>query len=310
MKRIFRQIFTGFVTLTALTAVSCAGLSPSAGSAGNESAYQGITGLHPLGARFDSPSVFAKKSKVIAKPAAGTLPSSFDLSSVMPPVGNQGSSGSCVAWATTYSLLTYNETLSNKWNPSNTSHEFSPAWVYNQINSGVDDGAIPSDAFNLIVARGCDTLDNFPFNDLDWTTQPDSASFARAVQFEQTSWSFVNQDVDTLKQVLVSGKPVVIAMMIFTPDFDLLSPTNQIYDTTNAYTNYLWSITTNRFRITTNYLSSYYRGGHAVCLVGYDDSIQAFHFINQWGTAWGMNGYGWISYSFVDTVINESLTFD
>ncbi|MBQ8107676.1 MAG: InlB B-repeat-containing protein, partial [Ruminococcus sp.] len=43
--------------------------------------------------------------------------------------------------------------------------------------------------------------------------------------------------------------------------------------------------------------SGEYRGRHALCLIGYDDSLQAFKFINSWGTDWGLNGYGYISYS-------------
>ena len=45
-------------------------------------------------------------------------------------------------------------------------------------------------------------------------------------------------------------------------------------------------------------------GGHAMTLVGYDDSkrspngdVGAFKLINSWGTSWGERGYGWISYS-------------
>jgi hypothetical protein len=37
-------------------------------------------------------------------------------------------------------------------------------------------------------------------------------------------------------------------------------------------------------------------GLHAIALVGYDDQKQAFKFSNSWGTGWGDNGFGWISY--------------
>ena len=36
--------------------------------------------------------------------------------------------------------------------------------------------------------------------------------------------------------------------------------------------------------------------GHAVVIVGYDDSRRAFKFINSWGETWGFDGFGWISY--------------
>ncbi|HEX5526610.1 MAG TPA: C1 family peptidase [Solirubrobacterales bacterium] len=53
------------------------------------------------------------------------------------------------------------------------------------------------------------------------------------------------------------------------------------------------------------------RGGHAVMAVGYDDSMAlpggvlgketrgALLFRNSWGSAWGDQGYGWLSYDYV-----------
>ena len=49
------------------------------------------------------------------------------------------------------------------------------------------------------------------------------------------------------------------------------------------------------------------RGGHGVCIVGYDDNkvtdrrhrrVQAG---NSWGTSWGQSGYWWMSYYAVKT---------
>ena len=40
--------------------------------------------------------------------------------------------------------------------------------------------------------------------------------------------------------------------------------------------------------------------GHAMCVVGYDDTLfgtGAFKLINSWGTSWGNNGYFWMSYA-------------
>jgi hypothetical protein len=37
-------------------------------------------------------------------------------------------------------------------------------------------------------------------------------------------------------------------------------------------------------------------GGHAVALVGFDDSKKAWLIKNSWGTSWGENGFGWVSY--------------
>jgi hypothetical protein len=37
-------------------------------------------------------------------------------------------------------------------------------------------------------------------------------------------------------------------------------------------------------------------GGHAICIVGYDDAKQAFKVRNSWGPEWGDHGYIWIKY--------------
>lgn len=39
--------------------------------------------------------------------------------------------------------------------------------------------------------------------------------------------------------------------------------------------------------------------GHAVLVVGYNDSKQAFLFQNSYGESWGISGYGWLPYEFV-----------
>ena len=38
--------------------------------------------------------------------------------------------------------------------------------------------------------------------------------------------------------------------------------------------------------------------GHAVLIVGYDDEKDAFKIVNSWGSDWGDEGYGWVSYDF------------
>ena len=39
-------------------------------------------------------------------------------------------------------------------------------------------------------------------------------------------------------------------------------------------------------------------GGHAFYLIGYNDKMQTFKFVNSWGTDWGDSGYGYLPYSY------------
>ena len=50
-------------------------------------------------------------------------------------------------------------------------------------------------------------------------------------------------------------------------------------------------------------------GGHAVCLVGYDDNLNGGRFIarNSWGTSWGDHGYFYMPYQVIQ---NKSMSSD
>jgi hypothetical protein len=49
-------------------------------------------------------------------------------------------------------------------------------------------------------------------------------------------------------------------------------------------------------------------GGHAMCVVGYDDNRHggAFEIQNSWGTDWGNDGYIWISYKDFVAFVNQA----
>lgn len=234
---------------------------------------------YPTGALKDSEEVMSANVDDEAEApmlAASTLPSQVDLSSNLPPVGNQGRQGSCVGWATGYALKTCQEQREENWNAALKEHEFSPSWVYNQINGGQDQGALISDALSLIVKKGADTLDHFSYNDTDYRKKPDQNSMSRASHFRASRWASLPNDVTKIKKYLSQGKALVIGIDVY-QEFMTLSPAHPVYDSTKSGKNY---------------------GGHALCLVGYDDSLKAFKIINSWGRTWGLNGYGYISYNF------------
>lgn len=239
-------------------------------SAGTADAQARRLGLIP-----DSDALINEKMLLSAPMAE--LPASVDMTAQFPPPGNQGAQGSCVGWAIGYGAKSYAEVIEEGWSPSTTDHQFSPSWIYNQINGGADNGSRMSDALDLIVDAGADTIDNFPYSAANFTTQPNSASYERAASYPATSWNTVTVSEVAIKSELARGNAVPIAIQVL-PDFDSLnSTTNLIYDSSAGSS----------------------RGGHAITLIGYDDTRGAFRFINSWGTGWGQGGYGWIAYSFI-----------
>jgi len=97
--------------------------------------------------------------------AQQVLPQLVDLSWGEPPVGDQGKLSSCTAWATSYYYKTFQEYKEHWWSLTSANHQFSPSFVYNQTNYGVDNGANLSNVFSLIQSKGDDTWAVFPIHD-------------------------------------------------------------------------------------------------------------------------------------------------
>jgi len=212
------------------------------------------------------------------------LPSQMDLSLNFPAPGNQFSQNSCVGWSTAYALKSYQERLETGWGLSQLGHLFSPAFIYHQINGGVDQGALIPDALQLIVNKGAATLATMPYIVSDYLSIPNSTAFSEAANYKAKSWSKV-QGKDAIKAQLANKRPVVVGMTVY-PSFNTLTGTNPVYNTA----------------------AGQLTGRHAVTIVGYDDGKYggAFKLINSWGPTFGDRGYFWIPYSFTATVLNEA----
>src|SRR6185436_16760106 len=94
-----------------------------------------------------------------------------------------------------------------------------------------------------------------------------------ASRFRIRSWRTIEGGrLDDIKGQIYAGNPVVFGMSV-SDSFEHLRP-GEIYDD----------------------IVSPRTGGHAMVLVGYSEKRQAFKLINSWGTGWGENGFGWVSY--------------
>jgi hypothetical protein len=51
-------------------------------------------------------------------------------------------------------------------------------------------------------------------------------------------------------------------------------------------------------------------GGHAMCVIGYDDRRQAFQLMNSWGPKWGNNGIAWVHYGDFKQFVREAYGID
>lgn len=209
------------------------------------------------------------------------LPVSVTLA--VPPIGDQGGEGSCVAWGTTYAgrSTSYQNTYGGVYITS--TNIFSPEYVYNQIKvSNCTSGAYTIDGLNLLVDQGACTWDLMPYTDEDCDTYPNATQTANAANYKINSYATVPITADAIKTQLAAGKIVVVAGSVYKQFM---------------YLGYDEIITTAKGRI---------YGGHCYACVGYDDTKNAFKFMNSWGTSWATDGFGWMDYGIISKYWREA----
>jgi len=271
--------------LRRLTVVLCCCVLIGAASARAE--------LHRLGFVSEDLSKVAPDHEAKVIPVAPAASSFWDmpwvdLTDEMPPVGNQGGQGSCASYAITYYHRTQLEYHERRWDLTDPHHQFSPAFTYNQVNGGGDNGSGFENNMPLICDQGVASLADCPYNDRDCTTWPSESAYARAIPFRTRDWAWFRTNdttgVNMIKQLLANGSTSCLAIRVY-GNFDAIGAYHNMYCAAD--------------KIGSN------RGGHLITFVGYDDTLTthdgtgAFRMVNSWGPAWGEQGYFWMSYEAV-----------
>lgn len=155
-----------------------------------------------------------------------------DLSSQLPPVGNQGLQNCCAAWSVGYYYKTWQEKQEHPgWNLNQGKYQYSPAFIYNQREDQTgDNGMSFEDAFTILQNKGCTDLVQMPYSESDYSTQPGTDDLNAALPYRiADGWSYffmrtsepppegfaIPNDITPLKQHLDAGEPFVIGSMIY-----------------------------------------------------------------------------------------------
>lgn len=241
---------------------------------------------HPCGLIADSyEDIMAIYDGADFSTYSSSLPTSVDNTSKFPTPGDQGHQGSCTAWAVGYAMASNNEHMKRSWNINTVNHHFSPSYIFNQLTDDDGDGTTIIHAMSLVYNKGICPLTYWQYDETDYTTQPTAIQNAAASLYKLDTF-YSTTGTTNIKARIAQGYGVVVGIKVY-PDLDDLSETNQIYDSTSGDS----------------------RGQHAICLIGYDDNkgSGAYKFINSWGTDWGVDGYGWISYDLVSSAANVNI---
>lgn len=236
-----------------------------------------------------------KKAKLTR--ALGEVPASASLKKYSPYPGNQGQFGTCAAWSTAYCGRTIVEAINKGWINRDTisGNAYSPAFLFRLLrpnDANCVGGASLSSAMQLSKVRG-----NISFKEISdkcisgiSTNQLTAASNNKIKDYMRIfdSKSPGKEKIQAVKKSIAERKPVVIGM-VCPPSF------NNAKD--------VW--------MPTEESNQALYGGHALCVVGYDDNKSggAFEIQNSWGNTWGNQGYIWIKYETFATFVNYAYEF-
>ena len=219
-----------------------------------------------------------------------TLPASYSIKSKLPPIGDQGKYGTCVAWAVGYNLKTTLNAIDKNWTSTtlaDAKNQTSPKDLFLSIpaaEKGSDcNGTNFEPAFNQLIQRGTASVQSVPYINMGSCSQSADRSFdAEAGNNKLSNFRKIAMSVAEIKSYVAQNRPVVFGAKL--GDNFMTWRGDQVISSHSSFAR----------------VGQHAR--HALMIIGYDDSKGpngAFQVVNSWGTVWGDKGYIWIDYNFM-----------
>jgi C1A family cysteine protease len=214
-----------------------------------------------------------------------SLASKVDHTKDMSPVKDQGQLGSCVGFAVSamkecQERKEHLEEIAKGKRGRPKIYDYSESWIYwncKKIDPWPnEEGTSSRFAMQVLHKIGVPTEKGWPYKDVGDIGEPKRwADLVARWALIHSYWRI--ETLNELKVALIDG-PVPIGVPCFYEFFFVGSGgiipypanPNQIY------------------------------GGHAICVVGYDDNKKLVKFKNSWGKDWGENGYGYLPYKYIE----------
>lgn len=206
-----------------------------------------------------------------------------DLSPRLPPIGKQ-ELNDCAAWASAYYLRSYLWASRSGVPATTLARQFSPTFVYNQINHGRDKGASISKALDLLAEKGVPSIQDAPYLK-DHLAMPIPAQHDAARRHTITAFERVTS-AEGIRAALYRGLPVIIHLI-----------TDKVFNG-GKYRVFDRSLRAWRGDLAPTDLDAKAQGRHAMLVVGFDPGECKYKLVNSWGPAWRRGsdqaGYTWV----------------
>jgi len=205
------------------------------------------------------------------------LPTAVDLEYNCSPVENQLNLGSCTANALV-GVLEFNEPKDS------TFQDLSRLFIYYNerlIEHTVDSdaGAMIRDGIKALAKAGVCPESEWPYDVTKFAVKPPTSCYKDALKRKISSYERLD-NLYAMKQCLTTGFPFAFGFTVY-----------ESFESARVAKTGIAPYPSKNERPV---------GGHAVCAVGFDDKKKALKVRNSWGADWGIKGYFWLPYAFIE----------
>ena len=214
------------------------------------------------------------------------LATRISLEDKFPPIGDQGKYGTCVAWAVGYNLKTSLNAIERGWTSSQlreAGNQASPKDLWLAIPTSKKgskcEGTNFEPALDAMILDGVASLSSVPYADMGTCTGTKTGNTQnKLANYRKIASEKEGLTPENFKGYLNAGRPIAIGAKL---GDRFMSWNSSSVISSDTYNN-----------------PGMQHAYHAMVLVGYDDSRNAFRVRNSWGTSWGDNGSIWVDYNF------------
>jgi C1A family cysteine protease len=214
------------------------------------------------------------------------LPGSVDLRSKCPPVYTQGKLESCTANAVAAAIeFDQIKQGARRFVPSRLFIYYNTRAIGNTIAQNAP--TRPRDGVKSVAKQGAPAERVWPYEVAKFAKQPSKSAYDKAKQNIVTSYSAVARDITQMRGCLADGYPFVLGFA--------------------AYASFEGPAVKASGILAMPASGEKKMGDHVVLAVGYDDAKKSFIMRNSWGPRWGLKGYFWMPYGYLQ---DKHLTAD
>jgi len=211
------------------------------------------------------------------------LPKAFDYTKSMTPVRDQGNEGTCVAFASVVGVKEYEDSKEYR-----KLIELSPRYVYSLCKkidgAPFEEGTYPRAAMKVLLNYGVCPEILWPYKPHQ-KDRPKKNAESRAKIYRIKAYARLKSILEMKRSLLVNG-PFLAGVKVF-----------KSWMTKKVQKTGLVPMPKRNEELL---------GGHAICIVGFNDTKQLLKFKNSWSAKWADKGYGYLPYDYMKSYFHDA----